>query len=84
MSTTRKTRGRKALCPYCSGSNTHRKGARRTATLGDRPLRYCRDCRRKFTLQRSGEIRAAPARANPGVEETTMATSTTASHDLQN
>ena len=34
------------------------KAVRRTATLGDRPLRICRDCRRKFTVQRLAKTRA--------------------------
>lgn len=53
MTIMKKAPGRKACCPHCKGSNTHRKGARRTVTLGDRPLRYCTDCRRKFTLHRN-------------------------------
>lgn len=45
-------RGRKAICPYCKSKRTHNKGIRRTSTLGERPLRFCNDCRRKFTLNR--------------------------------
>ena len=58
MTIIRRSRGRKARCPLCGGSNTHRKGARRTATLGNRPLRYCTDCRRKFTLHRQQRVSA--------------------------
>jgi transposase-like protein len=47
-----KKRGRKPKCPYCRSGRTVSKGARRTVTLGDRPLRVCRDCGRKFTVQR--------------------------------
>ena len=59
-------RGRKAKCPYCNGHRTIGKGVRRTVTLGDRPLRICRDCGRKFTVRRSvavsdvGRASAAP------------------------
>ncbi len=35
-------RGRKPTCPYCGSTETARKGNRRTATLGDRPLVLCR------------------------------------------
>ncbi len=45
-------RGRKARCPYCQSNRTICKGFRRTQTLGDRKLRVCRNCRRKFTLGR--------------------------------
>ena len=58
MTIIRRSRGRKARCPLCGGSNTHRKGTRRTATLGNRPLRYCTDCRRKFTLHRQQRLSA--------------------------
>jgi len=43
-------RGRKAKCPYCASQHTIRKGIRKTTGLGDRPLRVCRDCGRKFTV----------------------------------
>ena len=59
-------RGRKAKCPYCGSGRTISKGVRRTVTLGNRPLRECRECRRRFTVGRivhtpvlSGE-RSAP------------------------
>lgn len=45
-------RGRKPKCPYCGASRTVSKGVRRTVTLGDRPLRVCRSCGRKFTVGR--------------------------------
>ncbi len=47
-----KQRGRKPKCPYCRSARTIRKGVRQTVTLGDRPLCFCRDCSRKFTLER--------------------------------
>jgi transposase-like protein len=45
------TRGRPFKCPYtgCGSSNTVSKGVRKTKTMGDRRLRYCKDCKRKFT-----------------------------------
>ena len=42
-------RGRKPMCPYCRSSRTISKGVRRTTTFGNRPLRVCNDCKRKFT-----------------------------------
>lgn len=45
------SRGRPFKCPYagCGSSNTVSKGVRKTKTMGDRRLRYCKDCKRKFT-----------------------------------
>lgn len=42
--------GRPYKCPYCgeSGKSTS-KGVRKTKTLGDRMIRFCKACRRKFT-----------------------------------
>lgn len=51
-----KKRGRKAKCPHCGSERTISKGYRKTVTLGNRPLRVCKDCRRKFTVQRSTTI----------------------------
>lgn len=48
-------RGRKPVCPYCRSANTTSKGTRRTVTLGDRPLRFCRACKRKFTVRQRGQ-----------------------------
>ena len=41
--------GRPYKCPYCGSSATVRKGVRRTKQLGDRRIRRCKACRRKFT-----------------------------------
>lgn len=62
-----KKRGRKAKCPYCGGTRTISKGVRRTVTLGDRPLRVCRDCDRKFTLQRLAPRLESPSQAEPPI-----------------
>jgi transposase-like protein len=50
-----KKRGRKQKCPYCGSFHTASKGSRRTVTMGNRPLRRCKDCGRKFTVHRRGE-----------------------------
>ena len=44
-------RGRPFKCPYngCGSTNTVSKGVRKTKTMGIRKLRYCKDCKRKFT-----------------------------------
>lgn len=53
-------------CIYCGSSKTVSKGKRRTATMGDRLRRRCKDCGREFTVGRSigsGE-RTAPESSN--------------------
>ena len=42
-------RGRPFKCPYCGSQNTTRKGIRHTSTQGIRRIRYCTNCKRKFT-----------------------------------
>jgi len=42
-------RGRPFKCPYCGSQNTTRKGVRHTTTQGIRRIRYCTNCKRKFT-----------------------------------
>jgi hypothetical protein len=34
--------------------------------MGDRPLRFCNDCRRKFTVQRQGEKKPGPIKSLAG------------------
>ena len=41
--------GRPHKCPYCGQSRSISKGIRRTKTMGDRCIRLCKACRRKFT-----------------------------------
>jgi hypothetical protein len=41
--------GRPYKCPYCGKSESVAKGRRRTKTMGDRCIRRCKACRRKFT-----------------------------------
>ena len=41
--------GRPNKCPYCGSTETVSKGVRKTKTLGDRRIRRCKACRRKFT-----------------------------------
>lgn len=41
--------GRPHKCPYCGGTDTASKGARKTKTMGLRKIRRCKGCGRKFT-----------------------------------
>jgi len=36
-------------CPYCGQSNSIGKGVRKTKTMGERRIRLCKACKRKFT-----------------------------------
>ena len=36
-------------CPYCGNQETVGKGRRRTKSMGDRCIRLCKGCGRKFT-----------------------------------
>lgn len=54
-------RGPKPKCLFCRSRRTISRGVRRTATLGERPLRSCRDCGRKFTAARKATGNATPA-----------------------
>ena len=51
-------RGRKAKCIWCGSGRTIGKGIRQTVTLGNRTIRLCRECGRKFTV---GRARVQPA-----------------------
>ena len=50
--TAMKKRGRKPKCIFCDSGHTISKGVRKTTTLGNRALRVCKDCGRKFTVGR--------------------------------
>lgn len=42
-------RGRPPKCIHCGSLRSTARGVRRTKTLGERKLRVCKDCGRKFT-----------------------------------
>ena len=42
-------RGRPPKCPFCGASRSIGKGVRRTKLKGERKVRLCRACGRKFT-----------------------------------
>jgi len=41
--------GRPHKCPYCDATDTVSKGVRKTKTMGNRRIRLCKACKRKFT-----------------------------------
>lgn len=41
--------GRPFSCPWCQATTSVSKGVRRTKTMGDRRIRRCKACGRKFT-----------------------------------
>lgn len=41
--------GRPYVCPYCGANKSVSKGVRKTKTMGDRRIRLCKACGRKFT-----------------------------------
>jgi hypothetical protein len=41
--------GRPYKCPYCGATGSVSKGVRKTKTMGERRLRLCKACGRKFT-----------------------------------
>ncbi len=59
--------GRPHKCPYCSSAATVSKGVRKTKQLGDRRIRRCKACRRKFTpknQQPAEPVQDSPAEPN--------------------
>jgi hypothetical protein len=78
--------GRPYKCPYCGQSDTVSKGVRRTKTLGERRIRRCKACNRKFTPkgQKPGDLPDAavargidnPAGAQLGIAQDTASTPT--------
>lgn len=60
-------RGPKPKCIFCGSRHTISRGVRRTATIGERPLRSCRDCGRKFTAARKAAVNVQPPMAEEPV-----------------
>ena len=54
-------------CPYCGEGNSVSKGVRKTKTLGDRRIRFCKACRRKFTPK--NQHPPASAEEGPQIQE---------------
>lgn len=57
-------------CPYCGvqGSSVS-KGVRRTKTMGDRRVRLCKACGRKFTPKNQKTAEQAEPKAASGAKE---------------
>ena len=71
------TRGRPAKCPYCGTSGESvSKGVRKTKTMGNRRIRLCKACGRKFTPrnQRPAETPQEPQAESSGEGEQAAAT----------
>ena len=60
--------GRPHKCPYCGQSTSIGKGIRHTKTMGDRCIRLCKACRRKYTPKHQQGPERADDNANAGTE----------------
>ena len=60
--------GRPYKCPHCGAAGSVSKGVRRTKTMGERRLRLCKTCGRKFT-PRNQEPSAEGAEPESGGQE---------------
>jgi transposase-like protein len=52
--------GRPFKCPYCGSNETVSKGVRRNKTIGDRRMRRCKSCHRKFTPKNQQPMKPDP------------------------
>ena len=64
--------GRPYKCPYCGQSESVSKGVRRTKTMGERRIRRCKACKRKFTPKNQKLDEAGDAVAQPGPARTSQ------------
>jgi hypothetical protein len=58
--------GRPYKCPYCQQSESVGKGVRKTKTMGDRRIRLCKGCGRKFTPKNQKAASDENVAAEPG------------------
>ena len=62
--------GRPHKCPYCGGTDTTSKGARKTKTMGIRRIRCCKGCGRRFTPKSQKSVQAeTPKLTQPEASE---------------
>ena len=62
--------GRPHTCPYCGAvGKSVSKGVRKTKTMGDRRIRFCKACRRKFTPKNQKQIDPQEEKAGSAVAE---------------
>lgn len=55
--------GRPYSCPWCQATTSVSKGVRRTKTMGDRRIRRCKACGRKFTPKNQKPLDTAESMA---------------------
>ena len=60
--------GRPHTCPYCGAvGKSVSKGVRKTKTMGDRRIRFCKACHRKFTPKNQKQFDAQEEKAGSAV-----------------
>jgi len=61
--------GRPHTCPYCGQiGKSVSKGVRKTKTMGDRRIRFCKACKRKFTPRNQKVVEPLRQEAESGAE----------------
>ena len=66
--------GRPHTCPYCGQiGESVSKGVRKTKAMGDRRIRFCKACRRKFTPKNQRAVELPHQEAGTGVESASQA-----------
>jgi transcription elongation factor Elf1 len=55
--------GRPYSCPWCGATVSVSKGVRKTKTMGDRSIRLCKSCGRKFTPKNQRPVEGAESMA---------------------
>jgi len=62
--------GRPHTCPYCAAvGRSVSKGVRKTKTMGDRRIRFCKACHRKFTPKNQKQTDPQEEKAGSAVAE---------------
>ena len=62
--------GRPHTCPYCETvGKSVSKGVRKTKTMGDRRIRFCKACKRKFTPRNQKQADPQEEKAGSAVAE---------------
>jgi len=62
--------GRPHACPYCGAvGKSVSKGVRKTKTMGDRRIRLCKACHRKFTPRSQKQAEPREQEARPAIAE---------------
>jgi len=61
--------GRPYSCPWCQATTSVSKGVRQTKTMGDRRIRRCKACGRKFTPKNQKLLESESMVASTGKPE---------------